>query len=121
MQSVTDTTSINIAANALPQSGASVAVDIKSPLYEIPQGLPSSCSSSQVEVSNGPSLFSPPASSPSDSLSTLPTALDGVSQRLSAAVSGSPATQRAINSAPVQSNTDWPYPNLGPDPFMSNP
>jgi hypothetical protein len=128
------------AAGSAQQAGASrspnTAAAVGSVINQITdafQGL-FSASTQPAAISQGPSMFSAAAPAPADTLAGLRSLLDSISQKLSALAGGQiPAAQTpapaatpfaastpAAPSAP-KVNPDWPYPDLGPNPFMDNP
>jgi hypothetical protein len=114
---------INPAAKAPGQAARAAntraAVDIGKVLDEISESLQSlvGLSPQHTATSQGRSLFATQTSSPMDTLAPIRSTLDGISQKLSAAVTGS----QAPADQPSQVDQDWPYPDLGPNPFMSAP
>jgi hypothetical protein len=127
--SVSSSGAISIDPAATGQAGAAgstrTAVDIGKVLDEITDALQNllTVCPQPTATSQGPSLFSAHASLPSATLGPIHNSLDGVSQKLSAALSEASATASAPATAtgPSQADPDWPYPDLGPSPFMSNP
>ncbi len=104
---------------AKPRAGADVSTVVN--------GVAASFHPPQYAPANqAPLLFS--ASTPVSSAATLTAlqpALAGISQKLSMALAGSvkpmgPSLATAA-TAPKAPSADWPYPDLGPRPFMSSP
>jgi hypothetical protein len=110
--------SINPAAIGAKQdgsSGKSSAVDIGEVLNEITQALEKllKLSPQPGAISQRPSLFSAPAASSTANLDSIRPSLAGISQKLA-----NPNSTVSSYQAP---DADWPYPDLGPSPFMSSP
>lgn len=131
---------IDPSAGSPQQAGASrdprTAAAIGSVINQITdafQGL-FSASTQPAAISQGPSLFSASAPAPADTLAGLRSALDGISQKLAALTGGqipttqaqpapaaTPAATQIAPPAAPKVNPDWPYPDLGPSPFMDKP
>jgi hypothetical protein len=119
---------ISIDPAAKGQAGGAstrTVVDIGKVLDEITEALQNllTVSTQPTATSQGSSLFSARASSPSATLGLIHNSLGGVSHKLSAALSGAAPMTKAPASGPgpAQADPDWPYPDVGPSPFMSNP
>ena len=125
--SSSDAISINCNATAPALPGAIAKPRADADVGAILGGAAASSHTPQAAPgSRVPQLFSASApASPAATLATLQPALDGLSQKLSMALAGSakpvsqpPAAHATASKTP---NADWPYPDLGPRPFMSSP
>jgi hypothetical protein len=74
-------------------------------------------------LSQSPSLFSANSAPPPADLGNIQSCLTSTAHGLTALMSGHPTPMNSLttSTAASQPDPDWPYPDLGPTPFMNTP